>query len=220
MAVSNVSNVNSTDNQSTSSLAATSAKELSDRFLTMLTAQMRNQDPLNPLDNAQLTSQMAQISTVTGISQLNTTMQWLGYSMGSLQATQATSLIGRQVLATGNTLTLDEGKGTVGYNVAADADKATLQVYDKDKNVVATLPLEGKTVGTHTFEWDGKTADGKKVADGAYTFDVMLEQSDKSAKAATLDVKEIAAVRPSSNGTVVLDSKGASINLADVYQVW
>ena len=90
---------------------------------------------------------------------------------------------------------------------------------------MATLPLQGNTVGTHTFEWDGKTADGKTadgktVPDGAYTFDVMLTQADKSAKAATLDVKEVAAVRPSSNGTVVLDSKGASINLADVYQVW
>jgi flagellar basal-body rod modification protein FlgD len=217
MAVTNVSTTNTT---ASAGVAATDAKALSDRFLTMLTAQMRNQDPLNPLDNAQLTSQMAQISTVTGISELNTTMQWLGYSMGSLQATQATSLIGRQVLATGNTLTLDEGKSTGGYTVAAASSGAKLQVLDKDKNVVSTVNLGPKEVGTYTFDWAGKGDDGKTLPDGAYTFQVVLSQADKEAKATTLDVKEVAAVRPTASGTVVLDKAGKVVNLSDVYQVW
>lgn len=214
-----VSGVNSSST-STSSLAASSAQELSDRFLTMLTAQMRNQDPLNPLDNAELTSQMAQISTVTGISQLNSTMQWLGYNMSGLQSTQAAALIGRQVMVPGETMALADAKAKGGYSLAVPVEKAQVVVYDNNKAEVARINLGPKEAGTFTFEWDGKNANGSSMSDGNYSFEVLVSSGEESGKAPTLSTTTIASVQPSANGTRVIDSKGNAISLADVYQVW
>ena len=89
--------------------AATSASDAgatSDRFLKLLVAQMQNQDPLNPMDNAQVTSQMAQINTVTGIEKLNTTVQGLSSQFMQLQALQGASLVGRDVIVAGNKLSV------------------------------------------------------------------------------------------------------------------
>ncbi len=84
--------------------AANSGADIQDRFLKLLVTQMKNQDPLNPMDNAQVTSQLAQINTVNGIQQLNATMQGLATSFMSAQSMQSTSLIGHTVLTDGSKL--------------------------------------------------------------------------------------------------------------------
>ena len=81
-----------------------------DRFLKLLVAQMKNQDPLNPMDNAQVTSQMAQISTVTGIDKLNTTVQGLSTQFMQLQTMQGASLVGHDVIVAGNKLSVDDDR--------------------------------------------------------------------------------------------------------------
>ncbi|MDX3904112.1 MAG: flagellar hook assembly protein FlgD [Pigmentiphaga sp.] len=217
-----VSNVNSNTAAGAASIAssAASAEELSNRFLTMLTAQMRNQDPLNPLDNAELTSQLAQISTVTGISQLNTTMQWLGYSMGSLQATQAASLIGRKVMLSGDGLMLAEGKAEGGYVLSIPVENAQLVIKNADGIEVARRKLDDVEAGVHAFTWDGRDADGKTLPDGEYRFEVQVGEGTQVGVAPPLTVSQITSVRPSSGSTTVIDSKGNVVNLSDVYQVW
>lgn len=217
-----VSNINSSTGAggAGSSLAASSAEELSNRFLTMLTAQMRNQDPLNPLDNAELTSQLAQISTVTGISQLNTTMQWLGYSMGSLQSTQSASLIGRKVMLAGDGLALADGKAEGGYVLGVPVESAELVVKNTDGIEVARRKLADVEAGVHTFTWDGKDAKGGALPDGDYRFEVQVGAGTKVGVAPPLAVSQIVSVRPSSGATAVVDAKGNLVNLNDVYQVW
>src|SRR5881398_3004206 len=81
-----------------------------DKFMTLLVAQLQNQDPLNPMDNAQMTSQLAQLQTVTDVNKLNTTLESLKSSYQSSEAMQATSLIGHGVLVDGNKVTLASGK--------------------------------------------------------------------------------------------------------------
>jgi len=92
-----------------------------DRFMKLLITQMKNQDPLNPLDNAQVTSQLAQLSTVTGIDKLNATMGTLKDSYQSSQALQATGLIGHGVLVPGSTTKLADGKAVLGMDLGAAA---------------------------------------------------------------------------------------------------
>ena len=82
-----------------------------DRFLKLLVAQMQNQDPMNPLDNAQVTSQMAQINTVSGIDKLNTTVAGLNGQLVQLQALQGATLVGRDVTVAGNRLSVQGGVG-------------------------------------------------------------------------------------------------------------
>src|SRR3954469_4587875 len=98
------------------------ANATSDRFLKLLVAQMQNQDPLNPMDNAQVTSQMAQINTVTGIEKLNTTMQGLSGQFVQMQALQGASLVGRDVIVPGNKIDMQDGVGQGGFELTSAAD--------------------------------------------------------------------------------------------------
>ena len=101
---------------STPAAASTSDSTVTaDRFLKLLVAQMQNQDPLSPMDNAQVTSQMAQINTVTGIDKLNSTVQGLSTQFMQLQAVQGASLVGRDVIVAGNKLSVD-AEGYVTYS--------------------------------------------------------------------------------------------------------
>src|SRR5574343_963845 len=96
----------------------TTATEQSDRFLKLLVAQMKNQDPLNPMDNAQMTSQMAQISTVSGLEKLNGTTAALGTQFTQLQAMQGAALVGHDVAVEGDKLRISDGTGDGGFELA------------------------------------------------------------------------------------------------------
>jgi flagellar basal-body rod modification protein FlgD len=143
-----------------------------DRFLKLLIAQMKNQDPLNPLDNAQVTSQLAQINTVSGISQLNASMVSM---LAQFQGAQAISLPGRQVLIDGNSMTLAKtadgltAKG--GFDLAQDADRVTIDIKDDIGNIVRQITLGAQTAGPGTFAWNGQLETGTATA-GKYTFEV------------------------------------------------
>jgi flagellar basal-body rod modification protein FlgD len=90
-----------------------------DRFLKLLVTQLKNQDPLNPMDNAQITSQMAQINTVSGIDKLNTTVASLGTQMLQSQALQGAALVGHDVTIVGDGLSISGGVGVAGFELAA-----------------------------------------------------------------------------------------------------
>jgi len=147
--------------QSSSSGAAAGAAALTggsganteDRFLKLLVAQMQNQDPLNPMDNAQVTSQMAQIQTVSGIDKLNTTVQGLNAQFAQLQALSSASLVGRDVLIDGNRLVADNGVGHGGFELASQADHVKLEVLDASGRVIDTTDLGAMASGRHTFDW-------------------------------------------------------------------
>lgn len=94
----------SSSSTSSSGSSTSSAADLQNQFLTLLVAQMKNQDPTNPMDNSQLTSQLAQISTLNGIEQLNTTLGSISGQIDNSQQLQSASLIGRGVMVPGTTI--------------------------------------------------------------------------------------------------------------------
>jgi flagellar basal-body rod modification protein FlgD len=125
-----------------------------DRFLRLLVAQMKNQDPLNPLDNAQVTSQMAQIQTVAGVERLNTTVESLAGHFAQLQALQGASLVGRDVLVEGDALaTGAAGLRLGGFELTAPADRVRVEVLARSGAVLDTLDLGAAGSGRHGFEW-------------------------------------------------------------------
>ena len=153
--------------QSSSSIAAASgapgasngssgnaATEAADRFLTLLVSQLKNQDPLNPMDNAQITTQLAQISTVSGINRLNDTVAALAASFGANQSLQAASLVGHDVLAPGDKLQLAGGKGQGGFSLAQDADQVLITINDASGRAVRKIDLGSQAAGTQAFAWD------------------------------------------------------------------
>ncbi len=135
-----------------------------DRFLKLLVAQMQNQDPLNPMDNAQVTSQMAQINTVDGISKLNTTVQGLNSQFVQLQALQGASLVGRDVTVPGNRLAVAGGVGAGEFELAATSDQVKLEVLNAAGRVVDTQDLGALSAGRHDFAWNAGThTDGEAL---------------------------------------------------------
>jgi flagellar basal-body rod modification protein FlgD len=145
---------------SPASSAAADATMTSDRFLKLLVAQMKNQDPLNPMDNAQVTSQMAQINTVTGIDKLNSTVAGLSAQFMQMQAMQGASLVGHDVIVPGNKLDIDpvSAIGQGGFEIQTPADAVKVEILSPGGAVVQTLNLGAQGAGMHSFDWPAGTA--------------------------------------------------------------
>jgi flagellar basal-body rod modification protein FlgD len=191
---------------STSQLAATQ-----DRFLSLLVAQLKNQDPLNPMDNAQVTSQMAQLSTVSGINQLNATVQALSASMASSQSLQAASMIGHAALVPGTEIGLSSSKSNAAVELTQPADKVTVTISDAKGNVVRTLQLGAQDAGVVGFTWDGTDNTGVTVADGKYSFTATSVLGGNSSAPTTLSYGLV--------NSVSLTSSGAMLNMGTLGEV-
>jgi len=151
--------LNSATSGSTSTSNAAGGAE---RFLKLLVTQMQNQDPLNPLDNAQVTSQMAQINTVTGVEKLNETVVGLNRQFMQMQALQGASLVGRAVTVQGDRMHVQEGAAVGGFELTSPADRVRVEVLNGAGRVVDTLELGAQTTGRNGFEWQAPagTAEG------------------------------------------------------------
>lgn len=142
-----------------STAAAGADTETGDRFLKLLVAQMQNQDPLNPMDNAQVTTQMAQINTVNGIEKLNRTVSGLNAQFVQMQALQGASLVGKDVTIAGDRLSVDQGVGEGAFEIATPADQVRVEILGPAGHVLGTVDLGARTAGRHRFEWPaGETA--------------------------------------------------------------
>lgn len=177
--------------------------DMEDRFLTLLMTQIKNQDPLNPLDNAQVTTQLAQINTVNGIEKLNSTLSQLLAGYNNAQAMQAAGIIGKSVMVPGASLTLEKGIAAGGFKVDQPVDNVRVQVLDQAGNVLRTDDLGARQAGNYSFVWDGKNTAGATVADGSYTFKVSATQGGKSADVTALQLGTVNAVSRSGGGFVL-----------------
>lgn len=194
-------------------------EEAQDKFMTLLVTQMRNQDPLNPLDNAQVTSQLAQLSTVTGIEKLNKALETLQGSYQASQQLQATAMIGHGVLVPGDKIDVAEGKGVFGIDLSGPADKVSVTIKDAVGNVVRTVDLGSKEAGSYPVAWDGKDDKGNTVADGKYQFSVSATQGDAKADVTALSFDAVTSVSTAASGVKInLVSKGA-VALGDIRQI-
>ncbi|HEX7641000.1 MAG TPA: flagellar hook assembly protein FlgD [Burkholderiaceae bacterium] len=197
------------------------AQAAQNQFMTLLVTQMQNQDPLNPMDNAQMTSQLAQLSTVSGIDTMNTTLQSLISSYQQSQTLQATSMIGHGVLTAGNTLTLSNGSAPFGISLATAAGDVSVAIKNASGQTVDTLDLGQQSAGVVPLAWDGKTSSGAKAPDGNYTFSVTTTTGGKSTDSATpLSYGTVQSVSSGSSGVNLNLSSGSSIDLASVVQVY
>ena len=154
MTIAAVNNTDTTSLAATGAVSGVDAAGGADRFLKLLVAQMQNQDPLNPMDNAQVTSQMAQINTVNGIEKLNTTVGSLSSQFLQMQTLQGASLVGRGVLIEGKQVVMnDSGKGVGGFELDGAADSVKVEVLNAAGHVVDTMDMGAETSGRHGFTW-------------------------------------------------------------------
>ena len=145
---------------SSAATAVTSTTATQDRFMTLLVAQLKNQDPMSPMDNAQMTSQMAQINTVTGIQQVNDTLKSMATQFTSLQVLQGSSMVGHNVLVASNTLTRSAGIASGAVDLAGKADAVKVEILSPGGQVLDTFDLGALDAGRHSFNWDASTYQG------------------------------------------------------------
>jgi len=205
--------------QQSGSTKKKSADELGDRFLTLLVTQMQNQDPLNPMDNAELTSQLAQINTVKGIESLNSTMQKLLTSYSDALSMQSSALIGKNVLAAGNKLSLGASGAMGGINLAGDADLVNVTISDSNGVKVAQQSLGAHPAGVFSFAWDGKSDAGVAQAAGEYTFSVTAVRGGETVKSTSLQAGTVNAVTLASDGLSLQLGSNKSVGYSDVKQI-
>ena len=134
-----------------------------DRFLKLLVAQLNNQDPLNPMDNAQMTTQMAQINTVSGIQELNATLKGMAAQFSSTTALQGTSLIGREALLPGETLAFKNGQGKAAFSLEGKATDVKVDIMGTNGEVIKTIEMGALNGGLHGFSWDAEGVDPATV---------------------------------------------------------
>lgn len=229
MALTSTSALSGTDAAATASATTgTSNADSEQRFLKLLVTQLANQDPLNPMENAELTSQLAQMSTVSGIEQLNATLKGLVSQSDASQVLQAASLIGYAVLSPGNALSVEmvEDKATGVKSVkevpfavelpAKGATDVTVTITDAKGNKVRTMELGALPEGANGAKWDGKNDAGEVVAEGNYQFSVTAVGAGAAVKAEALTFTQVAAVKQGANGVTLDLSTGKSIALSDV----
>jgi len=215
---------------SPSSSASSTATDLQNRFLTLMVTQLQNQDPLNPMDNSEITSQLAEVSTVTGISQLNDTVKALNTSYSNSQPIQAAALVGHGVLIDGSTLTLSTTTSTTDGSTSSDAyfavnlpsaaDSVKVTIKDAAGNVVQSMDVGAQDAGNVMLHWDGSEASGGTAAAGTYTFSVAATANGKSVGPTSMSYGLVTSVIPNSNGTQI-DVQGQSnpVQLSDVKQI-
>jgi flagellar basal-body rod modification protein FlgD len=190
-----------------------------DRFLKLLVTQLRNQDPLNPLENAEVTTQLAQISTVSGIEKLNDTVGDMSASFLAAQSMQAGSLIGRGVLSEGSRLLLEQDGATAGIVLEQPADRVTVSILGANGELVKTLELGAMRPGTMTFSWDGTTDAGGTAAPGVYQFEVEGLKQGKAVELQTLGFGRVQSVTLGGQ-SLVLDTLGLGpVGLDQVRQI-
>ncbi|MCU6433220.1 flagellar hook assembly protein FlgD [Undibacterium sp. Jales W-56] len=203
-----------------STTAKTTTQEAQDRFMTLLVTQMKNQDPLNPMDNAQITSQLAQLSTVTGIDKLNATVTALNANFQASQNLQAASMIGHGVVAAGNKLGLSQGKGLYGVELTQGADKVDVTIKDASGSVVKKLSLGSMGSGINPLTWDGTNDQGAAAPDGQYQIEVSATTGGKAIDATALSFGMVSSVTSGAQGVKLNVANVGDVGLADVKKIY
>lgn len=189
-------------------------------FLTLLTTQLKYQDPLDPMDTAEFTNQLVQYSSVEQSIQTNQKLEsLLSLNMANLGA-QAVSYIGKVAQVLGDVMPLENGVAKATYTFDKNVSSAMITV--KDVNGKVVYSEQGKiTSGTHEFTWDGKDSNGVQLEDGAYQIEVTskVPTGEKAAEVMTTVFGKVTGVASDANGVYVGLGDAVTANLNNILTV-
>lgn len=203
-----------------STAAADSADGTEDRFLQLLVAQMRNQDPMNPMDNAEVTSQLAQISTVRGIEGMNKTMTQMLAATAQNSAVSSVPMLGKQVLVAGDGFAFQpaaNGAATrLGFELKSPATAARLEIVNSAGAVVHTRTMGSVKAGMETFVWDGRNSSGGSVPAGPLSVRITAVDGATAVGATTLVPARVVGISQSAGATQLELDGAAPVAPSDV----
>ena len=176
-------------------------------FLRLMTEQLQHQDPLNPMENSEFLGQLAQFSTVQGIQGLQTTMDSFSSSLATDQMLRGASLVGRSVLVPSAKMALGSEGNVNGVVAAPDAGTVTFEITDPNGQSVRKITVQAEKAGEVAFEWDGKDANGNRLAAGTYGVTATIGTGETKKNLSTYVESRVDSVTVGSDG-VFLDLAG------------
>ena len=185
-----------------------------DDFLKMLIAQLKNQDPLNPLDGTQFAAQLAQFSSLEQLQNMNTQLSALTSSLSSTNNSQLVGLIGNAVVANGNSITVSGATTQLAYNLSQNASQGTIKINDSQGNLVQTLSFGSQQAGSNTMNWNTSS-----VKPGTYTFDVSAVDSKGNVMSANTMIAGLVTGVTFQKGVPYLSVNGQNVAFGDILYI-
>ncbi|MCX5836600.1 MAG: flagellar hook capping protein [Deltaproteobacteria bacterium] len=205
---------NIVNTSSTSSASSTKAIG-KDEFMKLLLAQLKNQNPLNPMDGTDFAAQLAQFSSLEQLSNLNAELKTQGLNQMTLGYAQSANMIGKVIEAkNGNTVTADGSTVDINYRLAKDAQKVTIYIYDQEERLVQTLEDTAKKEGMNKTTWNCSA-----IAKGNYSFQVAASDSNGGSVAAETILSGVVTAVHFKNNNISLTVNGLELALSDVVSV-
>lgn len=190
-----------------------------DDFLNLLLKQLSHQDPLNPMDSAEFTSQLTQFSSLEELTNINTTLNDVLSFQQSMQNASVANLIGKTVTVDGNTAFLS-GEAGLNYELSAQAASVEITIYDGSGRVVSSKNIGSQEAGDQRYTWDGKDSSGNQLPEGSYTFQVdAVDISGNPVQALTSGAGTVTEVVFEDGLTFIMLNGGIKVNLNDIKSI-
>jgi len=200
-------------------LDGTSTKELQTNFLRLLTTQLQNQDPLNPMESAEMTSQLAQLNMVDGISSMNKTMTALMEQMQISDFMSQSLTVGRSALVSSNAIQFDGRTPVViGTNFASSVSDTTIKITDSSGSLVMNSKVGPSPAGISNLYWDGLGLDGQPLPAGKYFLSISGTNNQGSVIGESLVASTVTAVGRDGNKFAMTLADGRKVSPSDVKQ--
>lgn len=175
-----------------------------DAFLRLLVTELKNQNPMEPMDNREFISQMAQFSTLEQISNLSNSIEKFVETESVAMKLNAVGLIGKKVVIEGKSLQLESGQtDSIIFSLDENAE-VVLKIYDENGTLVSMENLGTLEAGMHSYLWDGRSNDGVMLPDGEYTYELKAITPEGEKEIGGLEEGEIEAVQFSDDGIYVI----------------
>lgn len=208
------------NNTTDTSKTGTTDMDVSD-FLSLMTAQLKNQDPFAPVDNTQMVAQMAQFSSLSGITEMGTTLKTIASQLGTSTLNDAIGYVGKNVLVQGDTAYPRTSGGLAGaVALQDDAKDVTVTIKDQNGNTLKTIEMGKETKGAVAWDWDGKTDSGEDAGAGPFNVSVTATDGTGNVKAFPLVWAPVTAVSMGSDGKPALTLPGiGNVSTDAVWQI-
>lgn len=218
--VSNLSQIKQYDpNTTKTNYDPTSTKDLTQNFLKMLTAQLQNQDPLNPMDSAGMTTQLAQLNMVDGINKMSTTMSSLLSQIQSTDFINMSTTVGKTAMAEGNKVLFEGDSVNLAAKLLNDATSVKATIKNAQGETVAETDLGPGKTGLFNFIWDGLDGEGNVLPAGFYSLSIVAETAEGNTEYPKVySSSKVATVGKEGSDIEVTLADGRTIKPSDIEQ--
>lgn len=203
------------------SSGSSSSDSYQDLFLTLLCAQLENQDPLDPMDDTEMVAQLAQFSSLEQLATMNGNLENMVTLLQNQQIIQSSWYLGKEVTADGSGISKGgDSISLVSYTLGDSAASLYAHVLDSDGIIVASVNLGAREAGTHSFQWDGTDGSGQELADGTYSIAFTATDADGDSLVVSTAVSGLVNSVSLQDGNIILGlTDGRQVNLFTVSTV-